>query len=187
MSGIGANDAVWFLMRGSGVVSLVLLTGVMALGIATYGGVRLGALPRFATMALHRSVSLLAVAFIAIHVATAVIDPYASVRLIDVIVPFTAGWKPLFVGLGAIAVDVLIALTVTGLLRARIGRRTWRAIHWAAYAAWPAAFIHALGVGTDTPTLWLRAVAIGCVALIGGSIAWRLLLPSDDPSPVTAR
>ena len=187
MSGIGANNAVWFLMRGSGVVSLLLLTGVMALGIAAYGGVRIGSLPRFATMALHRSISLLSVAFIAIHVATAVIDPYTSVRLIDVVVPFAAAWKPLFVGLGAIAVDLVVALTVTGLMRARIGRRTWRTIHWAAYATWPVAFVHALGIGTDTPTLWLRAVAIGCVALIGGSIAWRLLLPSDDPSPVAAR
>ncbi len=187
MSGIGANDAVWFLMRGSGVVSLLLLTGVMALGIATYGGVRIGSLPRFATMALHRNISLLAVAFLGVHVATAVIDPYTSVRLVDVVVPFAAGWKPVFVGVGTLAVDLMIALTVTGLLRGRIGRRTWRAIHWAAYATWPVAFIHALGVGTDTSTLWLRSIAIGCVALIGGSIAWRLLLPSDDPSPVTAR
>ena len=187
MNGIGANNAVWFLMRGSGVVSLLLLTVVMALGIATLGGVRLGSLPRFATMALHRSVSLLAVVFIAIHVGTAVIDPYTSVRLVDLVVPFAAGWKPLFVGLGTIALDLVIALTVTGLLRERIGWRTWRTIHWAAYATWPVAFFHALGIGTDTSTLWLRAVAIGCVALIGGSIAWRLLLPPDDPSPVTAR
>jgi methionine sulfoxide reductase heme-binding subunit len=187
MSGIGASNAVWFLMRGSGVVSLLLLTGVMALGVATWGGVRLGSLPRFATMALHRSISLLAVAFIAVHVTTAVIDPYTSVRLIDVVVPFTAAWKPLFVGLGALAVDAMIALTVTGLLRERIGRRTWRAIHWSAYAAWPVAFVHALGIGTDTSTLWLRAVAIGCVALIGGALAWRLLVPSDDPTPVTVR
>lgn len=187
MNGIASSNAVWFLMRGSGVVSLLLFTSVMALGVATFGGVRLGSLPRFATMALHRSVSLLAVSFIAVHIATAVIDPYTSVRLIDVIVPFAASWKPLFVGLGAIAVDLLIALTVTGFLRGHLGFRTWRTIHWAAYAAWPVALIHALGIGTDTSTLWLRAVAIGCVALIGGSIAWRLLQPSDDPSPVTVR
>ena len=70
---------VWYLMRGSGVVSLLLLTGVMALGIATFGGVRLGTMPRFATLALHRSVSLMAVVFLGVHVATAVIDPYAAV------------------------------------------------------------------------------------------------------------
>jgi methionine sulfoxide reductase heme-binding subunit len=187
MSVFDNGSPVWFLMRGSGVVSLLLLTGVMALGIATYGGVRLGSMPRFATLALHRSMSLLAVVFIGIHVATAVIDPYAAVRLIDVFVPFTAASHPLLVGLGALAVDLVLALVVTGLLRERIGRRAWRAIHWAAYATWPAAFIHSIGIGTDTSSLWLRALAIGCVALIGGAVAWRLLLPSGRPSsPATA-
>lgn len=187
MSGIGENNAVWFLMRGTGVVSLILFTAVMALGVATHGGVRLGALPRFATMSLHRSLSLLSVTFIGIHVATALIDPYTGVKLVNVVVPFTASWKPLYVGLAAIAVDLLAALTITGILRERVGHRTWRAIHWSAYAAWPVAFVHALGIGTDTSTLWLRAVAIGCVALIGGALAWRLLLPQDDPTPIAVR
>ena len=188
MSVFDNGNAVWFLVRGSGVVSLLLLTGVMALGIATRGGVRLGSLPRFATLALHRSISLLSVVFIGIHVATAVIDPYAAVGLVDVLVPFTAASRPLFVGLGAVAVDLVLALIVTGLLRERIGRRTWRAIHWAAYATWPVAFVHAIGMGSDTSSLWLRALGIGSVALIGGAVAWRLLLPSGAPSsPATAR
>lgn len=187
MSVFANGNAVWFLMRGSGVVSLLLLTGVLALGIATRGGVRLGSLPRFATLALHRSISLLSVVFIGIHVTCAVIDPYAAVRLVAVFVPFTATSRPLLVGLGALAVDLVLALVVTGLLRERIGHRTWRAIHWAAYATWPVAFLHAIGMGTDTSSLWLRALAVGSVALIGGSVAWRLLLGSGDSSPVAAR
>ena len=187
MSAFG-NEAVWYLMRGSGVVSLLLLTGVMALGIATFGGVRLGRMPRFATVALHRSISLLSVAFVAVHVGTAVLDPYAAVGLVDALVPFTAASKPLLVGLGALAVDLMIALTVTGILRGRIGQRTWRAIHWGAYAMWPAAFIHAIGMGSDTSTLWGRALGITAVAVIGGSVAWRLLLPSDSaPAPLATR
>lgn len=166
--------AVWYLMRGTGVVSLVLLTGVMALGIATWGRVTLGTLPRFATLALHRSLSLMVVAFVAVHVATAVIDPYAAVRVVDVLVPFSAQSRPLMVGLGAVALDGLVALSVTGALRHRIGARTFRAIHWAAYAAWPAAFVHALGIGSDTGTLWLGALAIGCAATIAAAVVWRV-------------
>jgi methionine sulfoxide reductase heme-binding subunit len=181
------GNAVWFLMRGSGVASLLLLTGVMALGIATRGAVRLSGLPRFATVALHRSMSLLSVVFIGIHVATAVIDPYAAVRLVDVFVPFIGNSRPLYVGLGALAVDLILALVVTGLLRERIGRRTWRAIHWGAYATWPVALIHAIGMGTDTSTIWLRALGIASVAVVSGSLAWRVLLPSDDASPAAAR
>ena len=187
MSGAFANEAVWYLMRGTGVVSLLLLTGVMALGIATFGGVRLASLPRFATVALHRSISMLSVVFVSVHVATAVLDPYAAVNLVNALVPFTAASKPLVVGLGALAVDLLIALMVTGILRERIGRRSWRAIHWGAYAMWPAAFIHAIGMGSDVPTIWGRALGIAAVAVIGGSLAWRLLLPSHSaPAPLTA-
>lgn len=187
MSVFANGNAVWFLMRGSGIVSLILLTGVMALGIATRGAVRLGSLPRFATLALHRSISLLSVVFIAIHVTTAVLDPYAVVRLVDVFVPFAAGSRPLFVGLGALAVDLMLALVVTGLLRERIGRRTWRAIHWAAYATWPLALVHAIGMGSDTSSVWLRAIGATSIAIVAGSVMWRLLRSPDGPAPVGAR
>ena len=180
--------ALWYLMRGTGVVSLVLLTGVMALGIATWGRVALGALPRFATLALHRSLAVMTVAFVTLHVATAVIDPYAAVRVVDVLVPFSAQRRPLMVGLGAVALDGLVALAVTGALRSRIGARTFRAVHWAAYAAWPAAFVHALGIGSDTGTLWLRTLALGCAATVGAAAAWRTaVLPRGRIPQAVAR
>jgi sulfoxide reductase heme-binding subunit YedZ len=175
------TSAVWYLMRGSGIVSLLLLTGVMALGVATLGGVRLGSMPRFATLALHRSISLLAVVFLTVHVASAVVDPYAAVGVADAFLPFAAAAKPLAVGLGALALDLVLALAVTGALRRHIGQRAWRAIHWAAYAAWPAAFLHALAIGSDGGTLWMRAVAVASVAVVGAAAAWRALLAPAGP------
>jgi sulfoxide reductase heme-binding subunit YedZ len=165
--------AVWYLMRGTGVVSLVLLTGVFALGIATRRRARIPTLPRFATLALHRSLSLLAVTFIAIHVVTALVDPYAAVVVVDLVVPFTASSQPLWIGLGALALDLVLALIVTGLLRRRIGRRAFRAVHWGAYAAWPLALVHAVGIGSDTATPWLRSVGVACVLVVAAGAAWR--------------
>ena len=156
-------SAVWYLMRGSGVVSLLLLTGALGLGILTRGGGRVPTLPRFATLALHRSLSLLAVTFIAIHVTAAVVDPYAGVALADLVLPFGAASQPLWVGLGALALDLVLALVVTGLLRRRIGQRAFRTVHWVAYAAWPLALLHALGTGSDVTTTWMRAVAGLCL------------------------
>lgn len=173
------NAGVWYLMRGSGAVSLLLLTGAMALGIATWGGATLGSLPRFATIALHRALSLLAVAFVAVHVATAVADPYAAVRLVDVVVPFAAASHPLLLGLGAVALDLMAALAVTGLLRPWLGARAFRAVHWAAYAAWPAAFVHSIGIGTDIGDLWMRAIAVACAMTMGGALAWRVMAGRD--------
>ena len=184
----GGDEALWYLMRATGVVSLLLLTAVMALGIATHGGARLGGLPRFATMALHRSLSLLSVAFLAVHVIAAVIDPYVTVGVTDVVLPFSAGSEPAMIGLGALALDLLAALVLTGVLRERVGRRVWRAVHWGAYAMWPLAFIHAIGIGSDASAPWAQALGIGAAAVIGGSLTWRLLLPSQTSStPVAAR
>jgi sulfoxide reductase heme-binding subunit YedZ len=112
------STAVWYLMRGSGVSSLLLLTGVVVLGILTSRKRSLPTLPRFATMELHRSISLLAVVFLAVHVLTAVSDPYAQVRLVDVIAPFDG----FMLGLGTLALDLFAAVIVSSLLIRRISR-----------------------------------------------------------------
>ena len=70
-------------------------------------------------------------------------------RLVDVVVPFVGAYRPFWLGLGALALDLLAALIVTSLLRARIGLRAWRAVHWVAYACWPVALVHGLGTGSD--------------------------------------
>jgi sulfoxide reductase heme-binding subunit YedZ len=160
-------------MRASGVITLVLLTGVFVLGIATTKRWRGRSLPGFAVVSLHRSISLLAVVFLGVHIVTALADPYAAVGVAAVVVPFVAGKSAFWVGLGAVSLDLTLALIVTSLLRGRIGLRGWRAVHWAAYLSWPLALFHSLGVGSDTGTLWLRAVAIGCTASVGAAVMWR--------------
>jgi methionine sulfoxide reductase heme-binding subunit len=174
------SDAVWYLMRGSGVTALILLTGVVVLGILTSRKTSLPTLPRFATMSLHRSISLLAVVFLAVHIGTAVLDPYAQVRLVDLVVPFAGHWQALWLGLGTLAVDALAAVTVSSLLMKHIPRRTWRAIHWLGYGVWPLAFLHSAAIGSDAATTWLRAVAVAMLVTIAAAGFWRI---SGSPSP----
>ena len=167
------NGSDWYLMRGSGVVTLVLLSAVVVLGIATTTRWRARRLPSFAAVSLHRSISLLAVVFLGIHIVTALVDPYAAVGLAAVVVPFVAGKSAFWVGLGAVSLDLTLALIVTSLIRSRISLRVWRGVHWAAYLSWPLALFHSLGVGSDTGTLWLRAIAGACVASVVAAIVWR--------------
>jgi sulfoxide reductase heme-binding subunit YedZ len=174
-----AGTAVWYLMRGSGIVALLLFTAVVALGVATSTRTRVGPLPRFATVALHRSIALLSVAFLALHVGTALLDPYAHVRALDAVLPFAAHTHAFAVGLGTLSLDILAALVVTSLLRRRIGQRAWRAIHWLAYVSWPVAVAHALGIGSDTRTLWLRTLALGAILVVAASVAWRIARRGD--------
>jgi len=168
------NGSDWYLMRASGVVTLVLLTAVFLLGIATTTRWRTRRLPSFAAASLHRSISLLAVVFLGVHIVTALVDPYAAAGAAAVVVPFVAGKSALWVGLGAVSLDLALALIVTSLVRRHLSLRVWRGVHWAAYLSWPLALGHSLGMGSDTGTLWLRAVAAGCVAAVLAAVAWRL-------------
>jgi predicted ferric reductase len=170
------NDpAVWYLMRGSGVVALILFTGVVVLGIATTRRFRAARLPRFVTLALHRSVSLLAVVFLGIHIATALADSYAKVSLAQVFVPLPSAKYGLALGLGALSLDLLLAVMVTSLLRHRLSQRVWKGVHWLAYASWPIALFHSAGIGTDRASGWFVDTAVACTGLVAAAVLWRLL------------
>jgi methionine sulfoxide reductase heme-binding subunit len=168
------NHALWYASRATGLVSLLLLTTAMVLGLLAAGRYRGGGLPRFAVASLHRNVSLLAVAFLAVHVATAVIDPYAGIGWLDAVLPFVSSYQPFWLGLGAVAADLVVALVMTSLLRQRIRLGVWRAVHLTAYACWPVAVVHGLGIsGADSRRLWVLAIDLLCVAAVLGAGAWR--------------
>ena len=164
----------WVLARATGAVLLVLLTAVTALGLATASGLRAAGVPRFAVQLLHRNAALLAVVLLATHVALVVVDPYVDVGPLAAVVPLASGYAPVAVGLGALALDLLLAVVVTSLLRVRLGLRAWRAVHLLAYAAWPLALVHGLAAGTDGTAPWMLAVDAACVVLLTAALAVRL-------------
>jgi Ferric reductase like transmembrane component len=159
-------SAFWYLTRGTGAISMILLTLSVALGVMNVRRVRTDAIPRFVLDAVHRNASLLALAFLLVHIVTSLLDGFAPIALVDVIVPFTSSYRPLWLGLGALAFDLLVAVTITSLVRRRLGYRSWRAVHWAAYAAWPFALLHGLGTGSDTKAGWMLAITAGCVIVV---------------------
>jgi sulfoxide reductase heme-binding subunit YedZ len=174
MTAITGYTALWYASRATGIVSLLLLSLAVMLGILVNRQGRLPGLPSFAVTGLHRSLSLLAVLFTAVHVVTAILDPYVSIGLAAVVIPFVSPYKPFWLGLGAVALDLIAALIVTSLLRAHISRRFWRGIHWLAYAAWPVALVHGFGSSPDMRSGGLRALAIGCALAVGAAGLWRL-------------
>jgi sulfoxide reductase heme-binding subunit YedZ len=168
------NTAFWYASRATGIVALLLLTAVLVLGILINRQGRLPGLPRFAVTGIHRNLSLLSVAFIAVHVVTAVLDSYVHIPLLSAVVPFASGYERLWLGLGAISVDLMAAMIVTSLLRGRMNRTAWRVVHLLAYASWPLAFAHSLGSSTDLQQGWLLGLAIACAAITAAAVAWRL-------------
>jgi sulfoxide reductase heme-binding subunit YedZ len=166
--------ALWYLTRGTGAAALVLLTLSLALGVVNVQRFASPRMPRFAIDGWHRTTSLLVCVLLAVHVGTTVLDGYAPIRLVDAFVPFGGTYRPVWLGLGALALDLLIALIVTSLLRARLGLRAWRAVHWLAYACWPVALVHGLGTGSDVRPGWLTWLSLACTAVVIAAVGVRL-------------
>lgn len=162
-------SAYWYLTRSTGAISLVLLTFVLVLGIVDVRRWSTPSWPRFVIDALHRNVSLLALAFLALHILTSVLDSFAPISLVDAFVPFAGSYRPLWLGLGALAFDLMLAVIATSVLRRRMGYASWRATHWLAYASWPLALLHGFGTGSDVKGTWLLSLSIGClvIAIVG--------------------
>jgi sulfoxide reductase heme-binding subunit YedZ len=181
-----SNQILWFATRGAGIVSLLLFTAVTCLGILTVVRWQSPSWPRFLTVQLHRNLALLSVGFLAIHIVTAIVDPFTSLGLVAAAIPFASSYRPLWVGLGVISMDLTIAIIVTSLLRDRLGQRAWRAVHWLAYASWPLAVVHSLGAGSDAFAPWMLAITGTCVAAVGAAVVWRLTAVTSNRDDLAA-
>jgi len=168
------DEALWALGRGTGITALAFLTISLALGIATRSGRRLAAFPRFAVADVHRFAALGGTFLVVLHMALLFFDPYAQLRLVDVVFPFLGAYRPLWLGLGTLAVDLLLVVVTVSLLREKVGPRVFRTVHWATYALWPIALAHAVGNGTDRTSSWLLALAAACAGTVVVAVGWRL-------------
>jgi len=165
----------WYLTRSTGAVALLLLTLAVALGVADVQRWSSPRWPRFVVDGLHRSISLLALVFLVLHILTAVLDTFAPISPLAAFVPFVSSYRPFWLGLGAVAFDLLLAVILTSLLRARVGARVWRAAHWLVYACWPVALLHALGTGSDVRSDWLLVLSAVCLAVVFAAVLVRTL------------
>jgi predicted ferric reductase len=169
-------SAYWYLTRSTGTMALILLTLAVVLGVIDVERYATARLPRFVVDGMHRTVSLLAVAFLLLHIVTAALDSFASVPLIDAVVPFVGSYRPVWLGLGAASFDLVLAVVITSLVRRRLGYRAWRATHWLAYASWPIALLHGLGTGSDVKAGWMIAISGGCLAAVLFAVCVRAAL-----------
>ena len=168
-----SDSILWYAARGAGIVSLVLLTGVLVLGIVSAMRWQSASWPRFLTTGFHRNLALTTLVFLAIHIGTAVLDPFTALGWNAALIPFSSSYRRIWLGLGVVALYLMLAIIVTSLLRPRFGYRAWRAIHWLTYAMWPLALIHTIGTGTDPRFAWMLAVEVVCVGGVLAAIAWR--------------
>jgi predicted ferric reductase len=166
------NELLWYASRATGVVSIVLLTAVVVLGAVTAGRRNPHGESATVVMALHRWLSLGMTVFLGAHIVTAIAESYVSIDAVSAVLPFSSGYETVWVGLGTLAFDILLAVVVTSVLRPRLAELTWRRVHLLSFALWPMAVVHGLALGTsDQPVL--VATTIACAAVGLGALAWR--------------
>jgi methionine sulfoxide reductase heme-binding subunit len=170
-----SSEALWYFSRATGLVTLLGLTATTAMGLLSASRVASPSWPRFVTQGLHRNVSLFVLVLLALHVGAAVVDDYVTITVPESVIPFIGTYRPVWMGLGALSSDLVIAMIVTSLLRQRIGYETWRAVHWTAYLCWPLSIVHTLGTGSDVRKTWSVLFTLACVAIVLLAMAWRIV------------
>jgi methionine sulfoxide reductase heme-binding subunit len=175
------EDAFTAAGHAMGLVAMLLLTATVVLGTLHSARASSASWPRFAVHAMHRNVSVLALAFLVMHTVIAIGKPRSGLSWPAAVVPYSTAPHPIWLGMGAVALDLLIAAIVTSMLRLRIGFRSWRAVHGVAYASWPLALAHGLGLGTTDRRLgWVVAVYLGCAVAVAAAITRRCLTVDTD-------
>ncbi|HVX43867.1 MAG TPA: ferric reductase-like transmembrane domain-containing protein [Mycobacteriales bacterium] len=183
------SQGLWLVSRASGLALLLLFSLVFVLGVATRTGSGRRRWQRFVVAELHRTFALFSVAFLLLHLLTAILDPYVTIGWAATVLPFLSGYRTLALGLGTLAVDLGAAVLITSVLRDRLGYRSWRAVHWLAYVAWPLAFVHSLTAGNDLGVWWVAAIewiSAGAVATAMVARLLQRLRRHTPPSPAAA-
>jgi predicted ferric reductase len=163
----------WYTTRATGFVALILFTLVVALG--TFVANRIGGtyVGRFELNELHRSITMVAIVFLMVHILTTLLDSYVPTGWISAVIPLTSKYEPVHVALGAVAFDLILAVWISSLLKARIANRSWRFIHWFSWLALASALAHSFLTGTDSRSSWGLALGIVCGAVAFASALWR--------------
>ena len=115
---------LWLVSRAAGVVALVLLTATVLLGTVSTAPTRSATWPRWARQALHRDLALLSIGALLVHVGAVVLDNFVDVHWYVALVPFVSAYRPVRVGLGTLAFDLVLVVIATSLLRVRLGPGT---------------------------------------------------------------
>jgi methionine sulfoxide reductase heme-binding subunit len=185
---VASVSLTWVTTRAAGYTAFALLTVSVSLGLVLSSPIRSARWPRFATTELHRFVTLLTLVFIGVHVLVAMLDRFISFSLVEVLVPFTSHYRPLWMGIGIVSAYLALAVWASNWLQRRIGYAWWRRLHYASFAVYAGAAAHGLGSGSDSGWAWSRIIYVVSFVIVGGLLIVRI--PAGDrraPARSTAR
>ncbi len=158
-------QALWYVTRAAGLVAYFLLWLSTAWGLAVSSKIFDPLLHRAFTYDMHQFISLLAIGFTVLHVAVLLGDRYLPFSVAQVLIPFIAPYRPLWVGVGIIGFYLTLLVSITFYIRRWIGQKTFRVIHISSFLVYAAVTVHGLTAGTDSP-LWTTQLLYAGTALV---------------------
>jgi len=170
-----APKAYWFLSRGSALVAFGLLWLSMALGVIITN--RLARIWPGGPTAfdLHEYISILGIAFALFHGFILLGDRFINFRIAQIIIPFTTvDYKPLWVGLGQLAIYLWVIIMASFYIRSSLGGKSWRWVHYLSYLVFGLALAHGLAAGTDSAAPWAAGMYWGSAASLLFLLIYRI-------------
>ncbi len=169
--------AYWYLARVSAFVAFALLWLSMALGLSMTNKLARVWPGGAAAFDLHQHASLLGLAAALFHALILLGDTYSNYTLGQLLVPFgSANYKPIWVGLGQIGFYVMAIVGFSFYVRAQIGCRAWRLIHFMSFGMYALALLHGLQSGTDNSVAWARGLYWVSAASVLFLMIYRMLV-----------
>jgi len=170
-----APKAFWYLSRGSAITAYMLLWLSMMLGTGITN--KLGSLwPGLpSTIELHEYTSILGLAFGLFHGLILLGDRFMGFTISQILVPFTSSYQTLAVGLGQTALYIWVILDISFYIRKVIGKKTWRAIHFASFLTFISVLVHGLIAGSDSLSPVMQYTYLGTGGLFLFMVLYRIL------------
>lgn len=174
-----ASPALWYVTRAAAVSAYLLLTLTVALGILRSLARDFSIRPGWALDDIHQFLALLTGAFVVLHLATLVLDPFIPFSLADLLLPFAQPYRPFATDLGVLALYTLAVVLVSSWLRRRMSYRVWRGVHYTSFVTFFLVTLHGLLAGADAGAPWMHAIYIGSAAAIVFLVFFRILAPAS--------
>jgi methionine sulfoxide reductase heme-binding subunit len=182
---VKADPTFWLLARASGLTAYVLLTASILAGLVLKSRPFRGLRPAAVTDT-HRFLALLGLGAIGLHGAALLLDHTVHLTPVALLVPGASPYRPLPVGVGVLAAELMLLVYVSFALRRAIGTKNWRRLHWATYLIFGAATVHGLAAGTDTSQPWAFGLYLGAIGSVATATAWRAVARPLTPQRRTA-
>ena len=182
MAGVLSTQLFWYTARSAGIVGWALLSASVLWGLLMSTRVLGKLAKRPWLLDLHRYLGGLAVIFTGVHVVSVMLDSYVHFGLVEVLVPFASSWKPLPVAWGIVSLYLLLAVELTSLLRKRLSKKVWHAIHLSSLPLFAFSTIHMVTAGTDGANGLLRWIALLVTAAVAGLVTFRVQAAGERPA-----